>query len=136
MSWLVAILGVVSVVANATMDELRFHWDRFFGKIAKPGTKLEQWMNPSISWVNKYKFKSRILTYLFSTLLVWFTDFWHLLKAIYLNTLFSIAVLLVFPDIRFLDLLMWLGCINLVWGLLFEMTFAFYGTMSDIINKK
>ena len=134
-NWLLPILGVTSIVANATMDELRFHWDRFFGRIAKPGSKLEKWMNPNISWVNKYKFKSSILTYLFSTAFVWVTDFWHLLKAIHLNSIFIIVLYLIDSSMSLPTLLIWLGIVNLVWGGIFEMTFAFYGTIYDIIKK-
>ena len=136
MDWLIALLGVVSVVANATMDELRFHWDRLFGKIAKPGTKLEKWMNPSISWINKYPFKSSILNYIVGTVFVWFTDFWHMLKAIHLNAIFMAVLLLINSTLSFKEYIFPLVLMNVLWGFFFELTFGIYGTISDYIKPK
>lgn len=125
----------MSVVANATMDEIRFHWDRLFGKLNKSGTKLNNWMNPSISWVNKYKFKSSILKYLFSTVLVWCTDFWHFLKAIHLLSIFSIIILLIDPTIELKWFIPALLLFSLGWGFIFESTFGIYGVISSKIKN-
>ena len=41
-----------------------------------------KWWNKNQSWENKYKFKPR---WLFTTVLVWITDFWHLAQMFFLN---------------------------------------------------
>lgn len=136
MNWLFFLLGIITVAANATMDELRFHYDRVFGYIAKPGTKLAKWVNPTISWYNKYKFKNSVFNFIYGSVCVWFTDFWHLLKAIFLNAIFSIIILFISPDADFKEFISGLLLFNVFWGFVFESTLGVYGVLSDYVKKK
>jgi hypothetical protein len=131
MIWLIISLIVIAIVANSTQDEIRFHWPRLFGKWFKPGTITEKWFNPSKSWENKYISQNKVLRYLFSTALVFTTDFWHLLKSIVL-TFTSLAFLLViFPDEKWWAYLISLVVFKLVWGIIYETTQAVYSSMAD-----
>lgn len=126
MTALTIILASLAVVANATMDEIRFHWDRWFGKVIKK----DQWANPSKSWTNKYV-KSPFFTWLLSGPLVMFTDFWHLLKFIVINSVFGIVL-----DIAQLSWSAWeyvvaILLLNIVWGIVYETVLGIYGALSD-----
>jgi hypothetical protein len=134
MNWLAVGLGVLACVANATMDEIRFHWDRLFGKWFKEGTKAEQWFNPTKSWTNKYISKSKLLTLILSGPLVMFTDFWHALKFVVINSVFT-AVLSLSDVYGFWEYVVWLVILNIVWGVVFGITFGVYGTLSDKYTK-
>ena len=131
MNWLLFPLCFLAVLCNVTMDEVQFHWDRFFGKAFKR-PRIVRWMKPSISWKNKYVPGSRFLTWMLSIPLVFITDFWHFLKFVFLNCIFFIVItLLGFPD-------QWLFHVifmNLVWGVLFETIKAFYGLFADNLHK-
>jgi hypothetical protein len=116
MQWEIIISGLVAVIANSLQDEIRFHWGRLFGHWFKPGTKLAQWFDPAISHTNKY-FKSNVLTFIFSTVLVFLTDFWHFLKGIVINCVFSIILILLKSDYSFILSLL---VLNLAWGVIFE----------------
>ena len=79
------ILLVISAIANALMDYLQFHY-----------YSLNQFWNPRLSWQNKYKLgdKRKGEAFLFSTtILVGFTDGWHLMQNVFLSTLFCWAIL-------------------------------------------
>jgi hypothetical protein len=79
------ILLLISAVANAIMDYLQFHY-----------YSLNQFWNPRLSWRNKYKHGEKKYgeKFLFSTtILVSFTDGWHLMQNVFLSTLFIWAVL-------------------------------------------
>ena len=137
MFWLLLVLGVAAIIANATMDEIQFRWARVFGHIAKPGTKLEKWMNPSISWYNKYKFKSRILNYLYGSVCAVITDFWHLLKGLFLGLIFSIILVTTGQAVDFWNFIVGILLLSGIWWFVFEMTQgALYGSISDLIKRK
>jgi len=131
MLWLIVILGVLATVANATSDEIRFHWSRLFAHWFKRGSNAEKWFNPSKSWENKYISQNKILRYLFSTTLVFLTDFWHLLKSITLTSVLLIFLLLVFPDEKWWAYIIGLVIFKVLWGLLYQTTQGIYGAMSD-----
>lgn len=79
------ILLVISAIANALMDYLQFHY-----------YSLNQFWNPRLSWQNKYKLgdKRKGEKFPFSTtILVSFTDGWHLMQNVFLSTLFIWALL-------------------------------------------
>jgi hypothetical protein len=135
MNWLTPLLGIIAVVANATSDEIRFHWDRLFGHWFKPGSKSEQWFNPSKSWTNKYLGKNRVIDFLFSTALVWTTDFWHLLKAITINSVFGIVLITANLEWDVWSYLVTLVGLNIMWGIFFETTMGIYGAASDKYMK-
>ena len=83
MWWISLILIVFAGICNAIMDVLRVRYStsifRFY--------KNQNWINPSLSWPNKYKPKTKIGDLIMSTVLVWFTDFWHLVKFLMLGSI-------------------------------------------------
>ena len=134
--WQIIPLILTVVAANATMDEIKFHWSRWFGKVVKRNF-WKNWMDPSLSWKNKYKFKNKYLQYIFSTALVWTTDFWHLLKGVFLNSMFlSIIILLKETVNSDLQIVWMLIMANIAWGVLYEFTRGVYGLLSDIKEFK
>lgn len=147
MNFATIFLVILIIIANATLDEIRFHWSRLFGHWIPTGHKLEKWFNPSISWKNKY-FTSRFLTFLFSTLLVWTTDFWHLLKFVIINSILFILIdtsvkgKLMFGaiDLEYfntLDYIIAIVMLNVAWGIVYEFTSNVYASISDrYINTK
>jgi hypothetical protein len=63
---------------NSIMDTLRMHWKTsIFSNIKNP--KLMDWVNPKLSWDNKWKTKKAIEERFkgSSTILVFVTDLWH-----------------------------------------------------------
>jgi hypothetical protein len=75
---------IIAAAGKAVMDTLRFHFDNSIFAKYKDNT----WVNPALSWQNKWKHKSRFLDLLFSTVLVWTTDAWHFFQHIFLMFLF------------------------------------------------
>lgn len=120
---MIYLLIILAVFVNVTMDEIDHHWYRWFGKVIK-NANLIHWMNPRLSWTNKH-FENRFLTFIFSTLLVWLTDFWHFLKLVFLNCIFGIIIILTGWDWKLIIVF------NLGWGVLFEFVLGIYGLLSD-----
>jgi len=99
--------------AEGVMDHLQFHYD-----------KHNVFWNPKLSWVNKYKFGNPIAGerfFLSTTILVWLTDGWHLMKMIRTTTLtLGIAFLLTHLGISF-----WLSAIySTLAVILFKLAFT------------
>lgn len=74
------ILLVLAGILNACMDILK---TRYSVSIFS-NWKHQNWINPSLSWVNKWKPKSKLGDLIMSTILVWITDFWHFCKMLML----------------------------------------------------
>lgn len=75
------------------MDTLEFHYDEsIFWK------HDDSFMDPSVSWINKYKSNTDLTPRFFgsTTFLVFITDGWHLAQFFFLNTFF-IALILYSP---------------------------------------
>jgi hypothetical protein len=70
------LLFVLAGILNACMDVLDY---RYLTSIFLYWP-FQKWIDPSLSWGNKWRFESKILDFLFSTILVWLTDFWHCCK--------------------------------------------------------
>lgn len=137
MTWLTILLSVIACVSNAIMDEIQFRWSRVFGRWFKPGSKLEKWFNPSVSWKNKYIFKSRVLNFLVESALVCVTDFWHFLKFVTINSVFGAFLsVLELPYWGALDYIVVMILLNLTWGVLFEFVNGIFGSISDFYNLK
>jgi hypothetical protein len=84
-------------VCNAIMDMLDFHYDI---SIFKNWTN-QQWLNPAISWKNKWKNGDPDQGEKFlgsSTVFVFLTDFWHFTKFLMLS-LISAAIVFYIPFI-------------------------------------
>ena len=78
-------LSIVSGYADGTADVLR---DKYSSSVFKNAN--EQFWNPSVSWVNKYKDWPTDTRAAFpgsKTWLVWMTDGWHLSKTIHLKSI-------------------------------------------------
>jgi hypothetical protein len=79
---------MIAGMFNACMDVLRYRYNisifRFW--------KKQSWVNPSLSWTNKWKPKSKFGDFILSTVLVWVTDMWHFVKMLMiLSVCFAIA---------------------------------------------
>lgn len=83
MEYVSLIFMIFAGIFNACMDVSKERWStsifRFIGN--------EKWMNPAISWKNKWKNDgsgkyTKEKFFGSSTFLVWLTDFWHLSKAL------------------------------------------------------
>jgi hypothetical protein len=75
------ILLILAGIFNACMDTLKTHYSiSIFSR-----WKNQDWVNPSLSWTNKWKPKSKIGDLIMSTVLVWTTDLWHLCKHLMLT---------------------------------------------------
>lgn len=106
------LLILIMVLINSTMDKIRFRYSLTLW--SKMGA--DWWFNPAKSWKNKHKWKP---TWLFRTVLVWTTDFWHLLKFLMLNVIFVWVVVLSYGEFNITAFIaFWL-----FWGLIFEMNY-------------
>jgi hypothetical protein len=133
MTLIIIFLILIAIFSNVMMDELDFHYSRLIGKLIS--SKGESWWNPALSWHNKYIEGSKILTYIFSTVLVWTTDAWHFFKTLFL---FSIILILLFVENK--ELIWWQYGIEFLvcwflWGLIFESVLGIFGAISDKLNK-
>ena len=127
MIWIIP-LAILAVAANATMDEIRFHWDRIFEYWFPKGKRITKWFNPAISWQNKYVSGNKYLTWILSSPLVFATDFWHFLKFIMLNSIYGIIILLMEVQTPWYWLIIGM---NFGWGVIFEFTTGIYGVFAD-----
>jgi hypothetical protein len=91
------ILMFLAGICNAIMDVLDFHYDISIFK----DWPNQQWLDPSLSWKNKWKNGDPNQGEKFfgsSTVFVFLTDFWHFAK--FLMLLFiSFAIVFYFPFI-------------------------------------
>mgnify|MGYP006979485448 CR=1 FL=1 len=82
------ILLILAGIFNACMDTLKTHYSKsIFSK-----WKNQNWVNPSLSWTNKWKSESKLGDLIMSTVLVWATDLWHLLKTLMLLSIMLTVV--------------------------------------------
>lgn len=123
----VSILALVLAAgANATMDVLSFRYER---SVFAAFPAQRQWLDPRVSWTNKWKDGDPKLGEAFplsSTALVGLTDAWHLAKSGMLLCL-CLAILAPLSLIWSLPWLAWLGLLiglKILWGLVFEGLFA------------
>lgn len=131
MIWIIP-LAILAIVANATMDEIRFHWNRiftyWFPTIEIGGVIQRSWFNPEISWQNKYWAKNKYIDWIFMSPLVFVTDFWHFLKFIMLNSIYGIIIILIEVQTPWWWLIIGM---NLAWGVFYEFTYGIYGVLAD-----
>jgi hypothetical protein len=133
MNWLFIVLGITTVVSNVIMDELHTHYERFFQKIIPK--KWDSWWNPSVSWQNKYIAKSKILTFIFSTVLSFCTDAWHFFKTLFLASAVLIGLLLENGTLKPWQYGVELLAIGLVWGITWELINGVIGAISDRLKR-
>lgn len=85
---------VLASICKAIKDTLDFH---YHGSVFDNG-KPRQWLNPNISWHNKYKEDLKTPRFFGSTtFLVMFTDGWHLFD--FLQTIFVILAIVLYSKI-------------------------------------
>jgi hypothetical protein len=70
------IFFLLAGICNACMDVLRYRYNTSIFRF----WKNQEWINPSLSWVNKWKPTTKLGDLIMSTVLVWVTDFWHFVK--------------------------------------------------------
>ena len=133
MTLLIILLGIVACILNVLMDEVDHKYERFFGKIVPD--KLDWWFNPAISHVNKWWANSWILDKLFSTVLVWTTDFWHFAKTIMLACIGLIIVLLENNSLCWWQYGIEVLVLSLGWFLVWEFINGIIGAMSDKLKN-
>lgn len=101
---------------NACMDVLRFRYKISIFRFCKN----QNWVDPNLSWVNKWKYTSKFLDLILSTVLVWTTDLWHLFKTLMLLCIFLAIV-------SYSPLFYWypdLIIINIIFSITFELFFC------------
>lgn len=116
MSCISIILMALAGFFNACMNVLRFRWDNCIFK----DWKNQNWINPVLSWPNKWKPTSKFGDFVMSTMLVWVTDFWHLLKFLMLLSI-SLSIVFYTPIINW-----WIDWIFyfLAFTVIFEISFS------------
>jgi hypothetical protein len=90
----VVIMLILASASNAAMDTLQ---SRFGGSVFAKEPRYRQWLDPSVSWHNKWKHGDPKLGEAFpfsSTAFVAATDGWHFFKAL---TIFCLLVALIAP---------------------------------------
>jgi len=73
------LLMIFTGICNACMDVLRVRWKTSIFRF----WKNQNWINPALSWHNKWKNGDQTQREKFfgsSTFFVWLTDFWHFCK--------------------------------------------------------
>jgi hypothetical protein len=135
MIWIIP-LAILAVAANATMDEIQFHWHRVFMYWFPVDKKITDWFNPVFSWSNKYWSKNKYIQWFFKVPLVFVTDFWHFLKFIMLNSIYGIITIMTIElGAGFKWYWLMIG-FNLAWGFFWEFTSAVYGRLGDVKKMK
>ena len=122
MWWITLILFIIAGILNATMDALKV---RFKTSIFSEW-KNQQWINPSLSWTNKWKPDSEIGDKIMSTVLVWVTDMWHMAKML-------MIVCITFGVVFYVPMIHWLLDAFILYCL-FTVTFEIF--FSKILIKK
>ena len=108
---------ILAGIFNATMDILKYR----FKKSIFSTWKHQDWINPTLSWDNKWKPTSKFGDLIMSTVLVWVTDMWHFVKMLMLICI-SLAIIFYQP-------------IYAWWTDIFIMYFAFTGTFELFFSK-
>lgn len=117
MTWVTIVLVCVAGIANALMDSIAFHFHESMFRACN-----REFWDPEISWRNKYidgdVSKGRRKWWIIP-IPVAFTDAWHLLKSIMLNSMFlAIGVLI---GTTFLTVAVWFLVVKSAYGLFFKL---------------
>ena len=116
--WCISIiLMILAGIFNACMDVLKVRFKRSIFST----WKNQNWIDPSLSWHNKWKYNSKLGRLIMSTALVWLTDLWHLSKMLMLVCI-SLAIIFYMPIYQW-------------WTDIFIMYFAFTGTFELFFSK-
>lgn len=129
MTALIIILGIIACLSNFLMDEVKHKYDRFFGKILPDS--WDGWFNPAKSWQNKWFAESAFLDVMFSTVLVWVTDFWHFAKTVMLVCIGFIIVILENSTLLWWQYALEVLALGLGWFMVWELINGIVGAISD-----
>lgn len=103
-------------ICNAIMDVLKYRWNICIFK----SWPNQNWINPSISWKNKWNSKNKIVNFLMSTIFVFITDFWHFCKFLMILFLIS-AIVFYIPYInKWVDLLIFYCTFTITFEIFFS----------------
>jgi len=133
MTALILILGVTACIANFCMDEVKHKYERFFGKIIPD--KWDIWFNPAMSYNNKYFSENPFVRFLFMTVLVWLTDFWHFAKTIMLVCIGFIIVLLENDSLVWWQYGLEVIVLGIGWFFVWEIINGIIGAISDRLKN-
>ena len=114
-------------LCEAIMDKIQFHFDGTIFK--KYGNQL--FWNPAISWKNKYKDGDPMKGekfFLSKTLLVGFTDAWHMFKLFRTFFIFAGIYFLFIPCATKFTCLMYVVIARIIYGISFTI---FFEVMED-----
>jgi hypothetical protein len=123
MWWISVILMTLAGIFNACMDVIRTRYDTSIFRF----WKNQKWVDPALSWTNKWKPDSKLGDLIMSTVLVWVTDLWHFAKML-------MILCFVFAIVFYMPFMSW-------WIDAFMLYIAFTGTFElfyaiIFINKK
>ena len=133
MTVFIILLGITACIFNFLMDEVKHKYDRFFGKILPDS--WDKWFDPSASYTNKYFSKNPFVRFLFMTVLVWVTDFWHFAKFISLTCFGLIVVLLENDSLTWWKYGLEVLFLGLMWFMVWEGVNGIVGAISDKLKK-
>lgn len=118
---------VIAGIFKAMMDTLQFH---FHQSIFSTSRFDQRYVNPNLSWVNKYKNRDPRQGERFlgsTTFFVFITDAWHLSQFLFLNSLFIALIFAANMDLSYRPAIYSIG-IGLGWAFLFRGVFrVLYG---------
>ena len=115
-----------AVSSNAIMDTLSFRYDK---SVFANFTHCQHWLDPRISWKNKWKNGDPAqgeAFFLSSTAWVAATDAWHFFKSVAILCVL-LAIIVPFTQVFSFHWTAWLGVfigLKVAYGLLFESLFA------------
>ena len=113
------LLMILAGIFNATMDVLKYRFNRSIFQ----DWKHQQWINPALSWHNKWKPDSKLGDLLMSTVLVWVTDMWHFAK-MFMLVCISFAIVFYSPVFKWwIDVLMMYFAFTATFELFFSKIF-------------
>lgn len=121
---IIMFLITVAGISMAIMDKLQFHYLRSDFSLLMN----QQFWNPQLSWLNKYKIvdNERVPRFFLSTSwLVGFTDGWHLFKMIFHVTFIAGFVLVGFQAKDWQHLIGFTALARVHYGLIFTLYFKY-----------
>lgn len=120
---IIVFLITAAGISMAVMDKLQFHYLRSDFSLSRN----QQFWNPELSWVNKYKPGSMTEPkfFLSTSWLVGFTDGWHLFKMIFHVTFITSFVLIGFQAEDWQHLIVFTALARIHYGLVFTIYFKY-----------
>lgn len=114
-------LVILAGILNASMDVVSFKWDKSIFK--KKLNKYAQFLDPKISWKNKYKNGVAALGERFpgsTTIFVFLTDWWHMAKTL-MVICFTLGIVFYSPIFGIIDFLLY----YIIFSVTFEVFYSY-----------